>query len=232
MRLKKSLAFFSSEIGEGGVNISTIQYRSAIIPLQEKAYLALQEMIDNHEFALGTIYSETKLSQMLDISRTPLRSALNRMVQDGYIDVLPSRGFVLHEMTNSEFLDYVDSVCAIENFAVFRCIQNQKGKTKCLSKLEQIHNKMKMASQDQFAELNDEFHITLIQTNTNLVMSRNYHNAMHLMRTQHEVKTFNAKEQERIMEMHAELICKLQSSETAGLFEHINEHVRFEMIQK
>ena len=108
------------------------------MPLQEKAYLALQEMIENNELELGTVYSETKLSQMLNISRTPLRSALNRMVQDGYIDVLPSRGFVLHEMTNSEFLGYVDNICAIANVAVFSCMQNQKRRGKCLTVLQRI----------------------------------------------------------------------------------------------
>lgn len=202
------------------------------MPLQEKAYLALQKMIDDNALALGTVYSETKLSQMLDISRTPLRSALNRMVQDGYIDVLPSRGFILHEMTNSEFLDYVDSVCAIENFAAFRCAWNKDGKNKSLNKLEQIHNRMETANLSKLTELNNEFHTALIQANTNLVISRNYHNAMHLMRTQHVVKVFGDSDREKILALHAELISLIRAGDGMGLFEHINEHIKFEMIQK
>lgn len=198
------------------------------MPLQEKAYLSIQKMIENNELELGVVYSETKLSKMLDISRTPVRSALNRMAQDGYIDILPSRGFVLHEMTRSEFIDHIGLVCSIEFFAAHHCIQNPGRRSKCLKKVEQVHAKMETANLNKLAELNNEFHTTLIQMNGNLVMNRSYHNSMHLMRTQHEIKIFDDNDRERILMFHTEMLNRLRDGNKDNLFSLINEHIQYE----
>ncbi len=65
-------------------------------PLQNMAYERLREMIYNRELKFGVIYSETRLASELNISRTPIRDALNHLYRERYIDILPNRGFQLH----------------------------------------------------------------------------------------------------------------------------------------
>lgn len=69
------------------------------------AYDHLRELIYNRELEFNTIYSETKLAANLSISRTPMRDALNRLAQERYIDILPSRGFVLHKPTAQDITE-------------------------------------------------------------------------------------------------------------------------------
>ena len=72
-------------------------------PLNEQAYNYLQKLIMENHFSYQEVYSETKLSKELGISRTPLRDAVHRLAQEGYIDIIPSKGFMLHQM-NRELL--------------------------------------------------------------------------------------------------------------------------------
>ena len=199
------------------------------MPLQERAYLEIQKMIDAQELKLGVVYSETKLSQLLDISRTPLRSALNRLVQDGYIDILPSRGFVLHEMTDSEFLAYVDMLCAIETHAALFLLHCGK-QDKYLKTLEQLQLRMESAAAEELTALNHEFHTTLIQLCGNLVMNRYYHSTLHLMQTQHAVKVFDAADLAKMPQEHAALLALIRSGDIGAVVAKLNAHVRFELI--
>ena len=73
-----------------------------MIPLNEQAYNYLQKLILENHFSYQEVYSETKLSKELGISRTPLRDAVHRLAQEGYIDIIPSKGFMLHQMNRKD----------------------------------------------------------------------------------------------------------------------------------
>lgn len=60
-----------------------------MLPLNEQAYNYLQKLILENHFSYQEVYSETKLSKELGISRTPLRDAVHRLAQEGYIDIIP-----------------------------------------------------------------------------------------------------------------------------------------------
>ena len=71
-------------------------------PLNNLAYEYLRSMIYQCEFEFRKIYSETKLAAQIEVSRTPMRDALNRLAQERYIDILPNRGFTLHIPTRED----------------------------------------------------------------------------------------------------------------------------------
>lgn len=52
--------------------------------LQSQAYDTLKEQILSNILTPGVLYSETKISKELGISRTPMREALQCLSQDGY----------------------------------------------------------------------------------------------------------------------------------------------------
>lgn len=58
-----------------------------MLPLNEQAYQHLQKLILSNRLSYGQIYSETRLSRELGISRTPFRDAVHRLAQEGYIDL-------------------------------------------------------------------------------------------------------------------------------------------------
>ncbi len=68
------------------------------ISLTERAYRALEELITTLELPPGTVLGEQSLAQRLQIGRTPIREALQRLARDGLIVVLPRRGILVSEI--------------------------------------------------------------------------------------------------------------------------------------
>lgn len=100
-------------------------------PLNEQAYQHLQMLIMTHKLSYDKIYSETKLSKELGISRTPFRDAIHRLAQEGYIDIIPSKGFTLHQLTSKDIIETFQVVLLWSATALFRL---QKTQNKNLSR--------------------------------------------------------------------------------------------------
>lgn len=88
--------------------------------LQEEAYAYIKERIASGELQEDQIYSETKMAAMIGISRTPVKDALVRLSQEKLVDILPSRGFRLHQMTEEDVWSTYQLRTAVEGFCAVR----------------------------------------------------------------------------------------------------------------
>lgn len=87
-----------SRKSNGKTSKATTQMAEPYMSLTEKAYLELEEMIVTLKLAPGATVSETGLSMMLGIGRTPIREALHRLAREKLIVVLPQRGILVTEI--------------------------------------------------------------------------------------------------------------------------------------
>lgn len=90
-------------------------------PLNEQAYHHLKNLIITNGLSYQEIYSETKLSKELGISRTPLRDAVHRLAQEGYIDIIPSKGFCIHQLTKQDVSETFQIRSALECYCTPDC---------------------------------------------------------------------------------------------------------------
>lgn len=65
--------------------------------LTELAYAALEERIVTLRLKPGEFLSEHALAEQLDLGRTPIREALQRLAREGLVAVLPRRGILVTE---------------------------------------------------------------------------------------------------------------------------------------
>ena len=73
--------------------------------LRELAYERLKDAIRNANLPPGEPLSENKLSRLLGISRTPVREALQKLSQEGLVEIIPGRAV---QVANRSFKDVVD----------------------------------------------------------------------------------------------------------------------------
>ena len=66
--------------------------------MTDRAYRQLEELIVTLQLPPGTVLSEQVLAQRLDIGRTPIREALQRLARDGLVVILPRRGILVSEI--------------------------------------------------------------------------------------------------------------------------------------
>jgi len=76
--------------------------------LEEKVYLQLKRAIISGAVLPGALITETKLAQEMGVSRTPIRKALVRVEQEGFITSLPSKGYQVAEMSFQDLRDIYD----------------------------------------------------------------------------------------------------------------------------
>ena len=66
--------------------------------LTDKAYRELEERIVTLGLVPGQVLSETALSVQLEIGRTPIREALQRLAREGLVVILPRKGILVSEI--------------------------------------------------------------------------------------------------------------------------------------
>lgn len=137
--------------------------------LQSKAYDYIKEQILEGKLVPDTLYSEARLSKELDISRTPIREALQCLSQDGYISIVPSKGFMLRHLTDKDMQETIEVRCAIEGFCthiIAGQISTEKGK-RLLDELGQILEQMQKAKDfddnlQTFIDSDHAFHLAIV----------------------------------------------------------------------
>ena len=66
--------------------------------LTDKAYRELEELMITLRLLPGQVLSETVLSEQLNIGRTPIREALQRLAREGLVVILPRKGILVSEI--------------------------------------------------------------------------------------------------------------------------------------
>lgn len=71
----------------------------------ERAYSTVLEWIESRQIGAGTVLDERRMSSALNISRTPLRNALNRLLGEGYLTRLANGTIIVREVGVGEVLE-------------------------------------------------------------------------------------------------------------------------------
>jgi DNA-binding GntR family transcriptional regulator len=72
--------------------------------LTDRAYAEIEELIITLQLAPGSAVSESDLSTLLDIGRTPIREALHRLAREKLVNILPRRGIIVSHIDVSQQL--------------------------------------------------------------------------------------------------------------------------------
>jgi DNA-binding GntR family transcriptional regulator len=188
-----------------------------MIPLNEKAYEHIKQLITTHQLSYDEIYSETKLAKELGISRTPFRDAIHRLAQEGYIDILPSRGFCLHKLTEEDVENTFQVCSALECYCTMEITKhafNEKEK-ELFKELDLIMEKLKgivdtNASIEEFIHYNFEFHLKIIHFIENKHISYIFDSCIYHIREMAKTSLY----QEHMKEIYDKLVSILNTMKT------------------
>lgn len=81
--------------------------------LETIAYASLREKIISCEYWPGTVLSENELAAELNMSRTPIRSALSHLESEGYIASFNKRGILVRDVTYKEIVDMYEVILSM-----------------------------------------------------------------------------------------------------------------------
>jgi len=129
--------------------------------LKEQAFSAVKGLIVDGTLPPGTFVSEGELAATLKMSKTPIRSALERLAELGFISISPQRGIVVREMSIREVTDHYDIRMALESF-VLRHVAGRLTSAQLEALHDSIHRQRAAVDTRDIAAYTDadgEFHL-------------------------------------------------------------------------
>jgi GntR family transcriptional regulator of vanillate catabolism len=145
-----------------------------------KATFGLRGLITSGQLRPGERVSEQSIASRLAVSRTPARSALMQLKQEGLLEELPSGGFVVSEFTEADVFDAIEVRGTLEGLAArFAAERGVSPSTlmemeKCLVELDGVMPALaaSAASIGDFIRLNDRFHELLVACGQSAMIER------------------------------------------------------------
>lgn len=93
--------------------------------LVELAYGSIRQSILAGEFKPGERLVESRIAAEMEISRAPVREAMQRLSQEGLTVEKPRRGNFVREVDGKDFVDIYNTRIAIESTAVRLAVRNK-----------------------------------------------------------------------------------------------------------
>jgi len=147
------------------------------VTAQDRVYYAVRHALTTGELRRGQRLKEEVLARRYNVSRTPLREALRKLVQDGLLVASPFRGVIVREHSLSEAQQLFELRATLEAFAARAASQRASA-----AELAQIRARLEEAEQTLLIDDAD----ALLQTNMRLHME--------IARASHNTWLFNVLE--------------------------------------
>ncbi|MGC1173005.1 GntR family transcriptional regulator [Polaromonas sp.] len=82
--------------------------------LHEQVAHRLRQMLVENRILPGAKLNERELSEVLNVSRTPLREAIKMLAAEGLVELLPNRGAIAVELSEADVLNTFEVMSGLE----------------------------------------------------------------------------------------------------------------------
>jgi GntR family transcriptional regulator of vanillate catabolism len=143
-------------------------------PLHSQVYEHLWTALIAGELAPGIRLKDGDWATRLGVSRTPVREAFRKLVQDGALDPQDSVGFRVHAFTSSEVLGLYRCRAALEALVAEEAAADRSPAllAELAANIAAAQHALDVADLDALQRLNGEFHLILLDASRNRHLRR------------------------------------------------------------
>ena len=184
---------------------------------------------------------ERRLSQDLGVSRTPIREAMNRLEQEGFVRSVPRRGVFVVRKTKKELLQMIQVWAALESMAARLITQNATDAE--IAKLRELFVDFRKGHEpsahiDEYSDANIRFHQAIVNMSHNHLLIDTMANLFIHMRSIRRRTISDKDRAQRSIIDHLKIIEALEQRETdraeklvrqhsLDLAAHVEKHVNY-----
>ena len=193
------------------------------VNLKEKAYNYIKEKISLCEIEEGEPLNEKKLIEEIGVSRTPIREAIQLLMQENLVRIVPYRGVYVTEITLKEANSIFQIREALEPYIVK--IVTPLISEELLIKYETIFKGIQKNDSVGFANTDDSFHRMMYQMSDNSYIIRMMDNVrLQNQRIRFHI-TKHATDATQFVHEHLEIISFMKQGEADKAAEVMKIHV-------
>ena len=181
----------------------------------DEVYEQLKRDVSEFKLVPGDRFTETEISERLGVSRTPVRQALFRMQQEGFVEVLFRSGWRVLPFDFNQFEELYDLRMVLETTAAHRlCETAVKINPAILDDLAAIwlvSPDLRSSDMEQVSKWDEAFHCALVAAAGNAEMARVHSDVTDRIRV---IRRLDFTKQPRIdatYEEHAKILKAIQS---------------------
>lgn len=201
-------------------------------PLNVVVYEHIKTAIIEGDIEPGTRLTETKVSEQMNVSTTPVREAFRRLASEGLVKIIPWRGAIVQEFTDTEITEVYQCRESLEMLAVELATEqiDAEGIRKLYALVEQSNETTDFT---KYVDINSEIHNTLLhyannRTLNNLLSQLNdviYHNR--------NLSSYSDVRRAEIHEEHLQIVSSIEKRDKTAASEAMRIHVNngFEYIK-
>lgn len=143
--------------------------------LKDKAYDELKELIISGKLEANERIDEDFLSKSLNVSRTPVREAINRLEQEGWINIVPRKGMFVNNISLKEINDIFQVRSNLEPIILEMAFYkiNREDLVSLKEKFLDFSNKTSLTPEEKKAldTLDNELHLLILKNcNNNFII--------------------------------------------------------------
>lgn len=196
----------------------------------DEVYEQLKRDVSEFKLVPGDRFTETEISERLGVSRTPVRQALFKLQQEGFVEVLFRSGWRVLPFDFNQFEELYDLRMVLETTAAHRlCDAAQKVDNTLLDALAAIwlvSPEQRSSDTVQVAQWDEAFHCALVAAAGNAEMARVHRDVTERIRV---IRRLDFTKQPRIdatYEEHAKILKAIQRKrgDQAGLL--LRSHIQ------
>jgi DNA-binding GntR family transcriptional regulator len=143
------------------------------LSLRDAAYEAIKHRIITCAFRPGEYINEANVSAMLGIGRTPVHQAIDRLMLEGMVDVMPRKGVIVKPVSLDEIMQIVEVRLLNESYGVRLAAERaERDETRHLTDiLGRAAKWIEARNSEQLMMLDREFHGVLARASKNVVLA-------------------------------------------------------------
>lgn len=196
--------------------------------LKEKSYHVIKEMILTGKLDNNVIHNEKTFSDLLGVSRTPVREAMLELGKENIVSYIPGKGLKINIFTKNVIRDAYEIRKLVEGLIINKICNNidKKDLTKIEILLKKQINYYENIDEISFIEIDKEFHLYLssLQDNDQIKsILLNLRDQQHLMGIQ-AVKN-NKKRMLQVIDEHMAIFSALKKGDQKKSYNLMMQHL-------
>lgn len=141
--------------------------------LRDRAYLEIKRRINRMEYRPGDYLNEAQISRSLGIGRTPVHQALDRLMLEGLIQIIPRKGLVVQSISLDQVLQIIEMRLVNEPYCVGLTVERATAQE--VAQMRELLNSaaplIKARNREQLMNLDRAFHHQISQAARNPILS-------------------------------------------------------------
>ncbi|WP_046016160.1 GntR family transcriptional regulator [Marinomonas sp. S3726] len=187
----------------------------------------LTEDIISGKLKLGSQISEVKIAKEFNVSRTPVREAINRLEMEGLVTVEPQRGTFVFCLEPDELAQLCDARTCLESAALISAIQNNPKDFS--NSIRECTNKMTSARNEQndteYLILDSKFHQLFFDHSGNRFLNDAYQTISQKMSTVRNMLGRHPDHMSKSYKEHLEILTAIEEKNEEKALKILHLHI-------